>query len=140
MKNLTCILFITLIIVGCKREENTPVEPLMERVDSLAVVNVKGKFMGIGGETVSGSAKIITNDGKHSLVLDDFKTNNGPDLHIYLSKESTPKDFIDLGLLKSVSGTQVYPITGMPDFTKYKYALIHCQQYNHLFGSALLGE
>lgn len=140
MKNLTCILFITLIIVGCKREENTPVEPLMERVDSLAVVNVKGKFMGIGGETVSGSAKIITNDGKHSLVLDDFKTNNGPDLHVYLSKESTPKDFIDLGLLKSVSGTQVYPITGMPDFTKYKYALIHCQQYNHLFGSALLGE
>lgn len=140
MKNLTCILFITLIIVGCKREENTPVEPLMERVDSLAVVNVKGKFMGIGGETVSGSAKIITSDGKHSLVLDDFKTNNGPDLHIYLSKEATPKDFIDLGLLKSVSGTQVYPITGMPDFTKYKYALIHCQQYNHLFGSALLGE
>lgn len=140
MKNLTCILFITLIIVGCKREENTPVEPLMERVDSLAVVNVKGKFMGIGGETVSGSAKIITNDGKHSLVLDDFKTNNGPDLHVYLSKEATPKDFIDLGLLKSVSGTQVYPITGMPDFTKYKYALIHCQQYNHLFGSALLGE
>lgn len=140
MKNLTCILFITLLIVGCKREENTPVEPLMERVDSLAVVNVKGKFMGIGGETVSGSAKIITNDGKHSLVLDDFKTNNGPDLHVYLSKESTPKDFIDLGLLKSVSGTQVYPITGMPDFTKYKYALIHCQQYNHLFGSALLGE
>ncbi|WP_149240235.1 DM13 domain-containing protein [Dyadobacter sp. 32] len=140
MKNLTCILFITLVIVGCKREENTPVEPLMERVDSLAVVNVKGKFMGIGGETVSGSAKIITNDGKHSLVLDDFKTNNGPDLHVYLSKEATPKDFIDLGLLKSVSGTQVYPITGMPDFTKYKYALIHCQQYNHLFGSALLGE
>ncbi len=140
MKNLTCILFITLLIVGCKREENTPVEPLMERVDSLAVVNVKGKFMGIGGETVSGSAKIITNDGKHSLVLDDFKTNNGPDLHVYLSKEATPKDFIDLGLLKSVSGTQVYPITGMPDFTKYKYALIHCQQYNHLFGSALLGE
>lgn len=140
MKNLTCILFITLIIVGCKREENTPVEPLMERVDSLAVVNVKGKFMGIGGETVSGSAKIITSDGKYSLVLDDFKTNNGPDLHVYLSKEATPKDFIDLGLLKSVSGTQVYPITGMPDFTKYKYALIHCQQYNHLFGSALLGE
>lgn len=140
MKNLTCILFITLLIVGCKREENTPVEPLMERVDSLAVVNVKGKFMGIGGETVSGSAKIITSDGKYSLVLDDFKTNNGPDLHVYLSKEATPKDFIDLGLLKSVSGTQVYPITGMPDFTKYKYALIHCQQYNHLFGSALLGE
>jgi hypothetical protein len=26
----------------------------------------------------------------------------------------------------------------MPDLSVYKYALIHCQQYNHLFGSAAL--
>ena len=112
----------------------------MESVDSLAVVNVIGKFSGVGGESVSGTAKIITSDGKYSLVLDDFRTNNGPDLHVYLSKQAAPKDFIDLGSLKSVSGTQVYSISGTPDFTAYKYALIHCQQYNHLFGSALLGE
>ena len=140
MKNLTFILFITLVIVACKREENTSVEPLMERVDSMAVVNVIGKFSGVGGESVSGTAKILTSEGKYSLVLDDFRTNNGPDLHVYLSKQATPKDFIDLGSLKSVSGTQVYSISGTPDFQEYKYALIHCQQYNHLFGSALLGE
>lgn len=140
MKNLTFILFITLISVACQREENTPVEPLIERVDSLAAVNVTGKFMGTGGEYVSGTAKIITSDGKFSLVLDDFRTNNGPDLHVYLSKQATPQNFIDLGSLKSVSGTQVYSISGTPDLKEYKYALIHCQQYNHLFGSALLEE
>lgn len=140
MKHIAYILSLILIAVACKREENTPVEPLMEKVDSLAAVQVTGRFSGVGGESVSGTAKIITNEGKFSLVLEDFKTNNGPDLHVYLSKDATPKDFIDLGLLKSVSGTQVYSIAGMPDFTKYRYALIHCQQYNHLFGSALLGQ
>jgi hypothetical protein len=47
-------------------------------------------------------------------------------------------NFIDLGRLQSTSGNQVYTIQGNPDFTQYKYALIHCQRYNHLFGSAEL--
>ncbi|CAG4990662.1 hypothetical protein DYBT9275_00583 [Dyadobacter sp. CECT 9275] len=140
MKNPAFILLVSLVFAACQREENTPVEPLIEKVDSLATVNLSGKFMGTSGESVSGTAKILSSGGNYSLVLDDFKTNNGPDLHVYLSKDPTPKDFIDLGLLKSVSGTQVYPITAMPDFVKYKYVLIHCQQYNHLFGVALLAE
>ena len=64
--------------------------------------------------------------------------SNGPDLHVYLSKEAFPVNFIDLGRIKSTSGNQLYTISGMPDFVQYKYALIHCQRYNHLFGSALL--
>ncbi len=140
MKNVIFVFILGLIFASCKREENTPVVPLMETVNSRAVVNVKGSFTGVGGETVSGTVKIITADGKYSLVLDQFSTNNGPDLHVYLSKQATPKDFIDLGPLKSTRGTQVYEINGAPDFVEYKYALIHCQQFNHLFGSALLNE
>lgn len=140
MKNIIFAFILGLIFTSCKREENTPIEPLMETVDSMAVVNVKGSFTGIGGESVSGTARIITADGKYSLVLDQFSTNNGPDLHVYLSKQATPKDFIDLGSLKSTRGTQVYEINGTPDFAEYKYALIHCQQFNHLFGSALLSD
>jgi hypothetical protein len=140
MRNIIFIFILGLILASCKREENTPVEPLMETVDSMAVVNVKGSFTGIGGESVSGTARIVTADNKYSLVLDQFSTNNGPDLHVYLSKLTTPKDFIDLGSLKSTRGTQVYEINGKPDLAEYRYALIHCQQFNHLFGSALLSE
>ncbi|GLU52583.1 DM13 domain-containing protein [Dyadobacter frigoris] len=140
MKNLVYVLMFTLIIAACKREENTPVEPIIEKVDSLAVITVTGEFSSTVGESVTGNAKIAMLEGKYSLVLDNFMTSNGPDLHVYLSKEATPKDFIDLGSLKSISGTQVYPISGTPDFSQYKYALIHCQQFNHLFGSAFLGE
>jgi hypothetical protein len=64
--------------------------------------------------------------------------SNGPDLHVYLSKEVLPVNYIDLGRLQSTSGNQVYELTGNPDFSQYKYALVHCQRYNHLFGSAEL--
>jgi hypothetical protein len=49
-----------------------------------------------------------------------------------------PVNFIDLGSLQSTSGNQVYNISGSPDLTVYKYALVHCVDYNHLFGWAEL--
>jgi hypothetical protein len=57
---------------------------------------------------------------------------------VYLSKEVQPISFVNLGPLKSTNGTQLYNIPTGVDFTQYKYALVHCQQYNHLFGSAEL--
>jgi hypothetical protein len=44
MRNIIFIFILGLILASCKREENTPVEPLMETVDSMAVVNVKRKL------------------------------------------------------------------------------------------------
>ena len=82
---------------------------------------------------------VVTSRGKRQYgVRQNMDITNGPDLHVYVSKEKLPVNFIDLGKLKSIKGNQVYTIPGMPDFTAYKYALVHCQQYNHLFGSALL--
>ncbi|HNF43870.1 MAG TPA: DM13 domain-containing protein, partial [Ferruginibacter sp.] len=65
-------------------------------------------------------------------------SSNGPDLRVYLSREMLPVDFIDLGALKATGGNQVYEIPGTPDLSQYKYALVHCRRYNHLFGWALL--
>jgi hypothetical protein len=72
------------------------------------------------------------------LLIEGLKSTNGPDLKVFLSKEVQPINFINLGALKSVNGNQVYDITGMPDIKEYKFALIHCQAFNHLFGSAEL--
>jgi Electron transfer DM13 len=87
---------------------------------------------------VGGSVKIIRDSGRLSLALQDFMSSNGPDLHVYLSQEEQPVHFIELGKLKSTNGNQLYEIPGQPDFKVYGYVLIHCQQYNHLFGIALL--
>jgi hypothetical protein len=87
---------------------------------------------------VSGTAKIYFQNNQFKLALENVLISNGPDLHVYLSKELLPATFIDLGKLQSVAGNQVYDIPGNPDFSQYKYALIHCKQYNHLFASAEL--
>lgn len=111
---------------------------LNERVDTAAVVKVQGSFMGIGSERVSGQAKIYLQKGKYYLALENFSTSNGPDLKVYLSQQAVPNNFIKLGDLKSTNGNQVYDIIEMPDLTKYKYVLIHCERFNHLYGSAEL--
>lgn len=90
--------------------------------------------------SVTGGAKVFKENDTFTLQLLNVNISNGPDLHVYISKEVLPVNFIDLGKLKSTMGNQVYDIPGNPDFTQYKYALIHCQQYNHLFGSAVLAQ
>jgi hypothetical protein len=94
--------------------------------------------MGLSRENVSGQAKIYLQKDRYYLALENFSASNGPDLKVYLSQKETPDNFIKLGDLKSTNGYQVYDITGMPDFANYKYALIHCEQYNQLFGRAEL--
>ncbi|MEO7562004.1 MAG: DM13 domain-containing protein, partial [Ferruginibacter sp.] len=77
-------------------------------------------------------------NNKYVLKLADFRSDNGPDLKVYLSKGVSPTAFISLGDLKSTNGNQVYDIPGTPDFTQYRYVLIHCEKYNHRYGSAEL--
>lgn len=141
MKKVSSVLGILLIVVtACNKNVGSATVALDEKLDTTAVIatnTTPGTFISYG-QAVIGVAKIYKVDGKFSLALENFSTNNGPDLHVYLSKEINPVNFIDLGRLKSTSGNQVYDIAGMPDFNQYKYALIHCQQYNHLFGSAAL--
>ncbi len=87
-------------------------------------------------DPVSGKAFITISNNQKSLVLENLSSSNGPDLHVYISKEIEPINFIDLGKLKSINGTQVYSINNNVNVQDFKYALVHCQQFNHLFGSA----
>jgi Electron transfer DM13 len=131
-----------LVIAGCSKNNYTPETTLHETIPGDSSAGSMAKYTGnfIKGPygTVTGDAKIYLEDGKYVLALENITVTNGPDLHVYLSKEIQPVNFIDLGKLKSTNGNQLYDISGTPDFTVYKYALIHCQQYNHLFGSAEL--
>ncbi len=88
--------------------------------------------------TVSGLAKVYLRNGIYTVALENFVSGTGPDLKVYISKERIPVNFIKLADLRSNNGNQLYDVPGSPDFTSYKYVLIHCEQYNHLFGSAEL--
>ena len=122
-----------LLFLSCSK---TSTERLDEMVSADGVLKFSGSFQGVGSEKVTGEAKIFLTNSKYMLKLQSFNTTNGPDLKVYLSKASTPQSFISLGNLKSTNGNQVYEIPGTPDFSQYRFVLIHCERFNHLFGSA----
>ena len=141
MKKILAILFISVSLAACSKQNATPATPVDEMVDTTTnELSFSGSFMNGPYGTVSGIANIYADSGNYVLALKDFQTSNGPDLHVYLSQEEQPIHFIDLGKLKSTNGNQVYSIPAGTNFETYKYALIHCQQYNHLFGSTFLEE
>jgi hypothetical protein len=142
MTKLVSAIFISILAMAavfssCVKQ-NTPTIDINEMPDTTAIqVNI-GTFSNGPFGSVGGSAKIFSSSSGFELKLMDFRSNNGPDLRVYLSKEMQPVNYIDLGALKSTTGNQVYTIPGNPDFGQYKYALVHCRQFNHLFGWALL--
>lgn len=138
MKAITTIVIFSIVLGSCSKN-GSPTTPLDNTVDT-TMTNTRYRGMFINGPygSVSGMATIYFQNNQYILALEGVSISNGPDLHVYVSKEILPVNFIDLGRLQSTVGNQVYTITGNPDFTQYKYALIHCQRYNHLFGSAEL--
>lgn len=131
-----CTIF---FITGCKKE-TTSTTPINEMPLSMAMAIDSGVFSNGPYGSVSGKAKIYKTGDKYELALENLSSSNGPDLKVYLSKEKQPVNFVNLGSLKSTSGNQVYPIPASVNVKDYSFALIHCQQYNHLFGFAQLKQ
>jgi Electron transfer DM13 len=110
---------------------------------SIQNTDLIGNFMGVGDgiHNAEGLAKILTlSNGSQILRLENFKSTNGPDVHLYLSNNKQANDFIDLGRLKANIGNQNYQIPLDTDYNKYKYVLIWCQPFSVLFGSAQLNS
>jgi Electron transfer DM13 len=124
-----------LIVAACKKE-TTSTAPVNETPSVTALAIDSGSFSNGPYGSVSGMAKIYKTGNKYELALENFSSSNGPDLKVYLSKEKQPVNFVNLGSLKSTAGNQLYAIPATVNVSDYKYALIHCQQYNHLFGFA----
>lgn len=100
-----------------------------------SVLKSSGTFAPTSGINASGTAKIYLDNSQYKLELSNFSVTSGPDLKVYLSKSNTPTDFVNLGNLTS---NTVYVVPQNIDISAYKYVLIHCQQYNHLFAIAAL--
>lgn len=131
-------LFANLFFAGCTKDEVSEI-PLNEMPGMNALQQFTGDFMNGPYGRVSGKVQLFKNtDGSYDIKLEDFSSDNGPDLYVYLSAEIQPVNFLELGKLRSVAGNQVYRVPGNPDLSRFRYVCIHCKQYNHLFGYALL--
>jgi len=116
--------------------------------DSQAKTLETGTFHGKVHQT-SGRATVYQEaDGKLVLRLTNFKTSNGPDVHVILiaAKDAdddanflkTDTGRLELGKLKGNEGDQNYEIPTGTDLSKYQTVSIYCERFNANFGAAPL--
>lgn len=136
MRTKIFLLPILLFLFSCEKEGELTRDGLRNTtISTAAVLKYHGAFFPTSGIAVTGEAKIYQEGNDYKVQLDNFSISSGPDLKVYLSKSATPNAFINLGNLTAAT---VYAIPVQVDFSEYKYVLIHCQQYNHLFAVAEL--
>ena len=82
-------------------------------------------------------------DGGRVLRFEDFKSKNGPDLHVYLSTEAPTSTFaglgeaeVHLGALKGNVGNQNYAIPADIDLSQYRSVVIYCVPFKVVFSTA----
>jgi hypothetical protein len=107
-----------------------------------------GTFHGKVHQT-SGRATVYQQaDGKLLLRLTNFKTSNGPDVHVVLIAAKDADDDanflnsdtarVELGNLKGNEGDQNYEIPKGTDLSKFQTVSIYCERFNANFGAAPL--
>jgi hypothetical protein len=70
---------------------------------------ITGSFIGAGDgfHNAEGLVKVIPlGDRTTILRLENFKSTNGPNVHLYLATDKAASNFIDLGRLKANNGNQ----------------------------------
>jgi Electron transfer DM13 len=110
-----------------------------------AITRSSGVFVSVHHPT-TGTAKLIKlTDGSFIARLEGFQTDNGPDVHVWVSQTSTISDvalraspYTDLGTLKSTNGNQNYVIPSSVDVSQIKSIVIWCKAANIAFGGAAL--
>jgi len=91
-----------------------------------------------------GIARIVTEDGQRYLELDDsFQTSDAPDLFVVIHRSEKPEsyergEYLNLGRLRRLSGTQRYPIANSINLADYGSVVIWCKEFNVTMGYANL--
>jgi hypothetical protein len=125
-----------------------PVEegmPAAKGGDSLQPV-ASGVFHSVVHPT-NGTATIYQlGDGSRVLRFTNFRTTNGPNVHVYMVAADDAKDnatvrragFIDLGHIKGNVGDQNYTFGPDVDLSKYRAVSLWCKRFSLNFGTAPL--
>jgi hypothetical protein len=124
-----------------------PMPPEMDDAEAAGTVvtQYEGTF-GPRSHPGEGIAKVL-NDGTEQRFLrfEDFATDNGPDLNVYLTTADADADagefgaagqFVDLGDLKGNIGEQNYEIPPDVDLEEFDTVVIWCVRFGVAFAAA----
>lgn len=129
-----------IVVDGAGQEETVPAV-------TTPTVELTGSFVN-GAHTTKGAARIEEKNGQKILIFaDDFTTEDGPDLHVYLSGAQNPQSSadihaqgdVDLGALQNITGAQEYVIPADLDFDPAS-VVVYCVPFKVVFGFANLNK
>jgi hypothetical protein len=126
--------------------EPAPVEePVVTEAHAPQIVTLaEGDFIPRGRYSGEGNA-VVLNDGtdQRFLRFENFSTDNGPDLRVYLTASDAngdsgafDDDFVDLGVLKGNIGDQNYEIPTDVDLSVYDTVVVWCVRFSTPFTAA----
>ena len=118
----------------------TTVAPPVATVAPQPVVEASGSFVSRNHPTRGNAIVLGQGTGQRFLRLEQFATDNGPDLKVYLVNSSAGgvTDYVSLGALKGNIGDQNYELPVGLDLQVYDTVLIYCERFASAFGEALL--
>ena len=126
-------------------EETQPTETEPATTQPEIIVEASGSFIDRSHPTEGSAVVLGDGSGQRFLRFEDFRTDNGPDLNVYLSAAPTDAsagqfddDFVDLGDLKGNVGSQNYEIPVGLDLDHYSTVAIWCVRFGVVFGVAEL--
>jgi Electron transfer DM13 len=133
-------LFVMVMSACTKDQALTPVtQATPANIDPIKPAEATGTFSA-GAHPTSGTVKVVvdkTDATKKYLSFENFKTDAGPDLYIYLAEDKNATGSIIVMKLDK-TGTFTLDIPSTANLTKQKYVLVWCKQFTVLFGSAKL--
>ena len=95
-----------------------------------------GTFMGLNGKNVKGTVTISGSD----LTLTGFSSDEGPDLHVYLTNgtdEAAVAAGKQIDPVAFDKDSQMFMLSGV-DASMYTDVVIHCDKAKAVFGAAAL--
>ena len=120
--------------------EATTSVPAPVASDPVVVTEASGSFVSREHETTGRAVVLGDGSEQRFLRFEEFATDNGPDLNVYLVDTTTGdvSDFVDLGNLKGNVGDQNYEIPAGTDLSRYDTVVIWCVRFSANFGDAVL--
>lgn len=133
---------LTFTFAGCSNQTATTTSTAASAttaasaMSAKAAVSLSGSFAGLNGKSVTGKVS-ITGD---NLVLSGFSSDEGPDLHVYLTKgadEAAVTAGKQISLVSYNQASQTFSLKGV-DASGYTNVVIHCDKAKAVFGAAAL--
>lgn len=125
------MLLFSVLLSSCKKEVTNPSTEVATGLTTL----LQGSFSASAHAT-SGTVKLTKDaNGKKFLVFENFKTDSGPDLRVWLSDDLKGSNYFEI-TNKVTNGSYQLAVDASVDTDKKRKVLIWCKAFSVLFGSA----